>query len=411
MRVNRAELLLSILMAWTIIASTPAAGAAPIQSPPCLRTPAVAIRTIAGNHLRFSIPIQAAAGVAVKFQPSKPKLLSQVHRYPAVIVRARAGRGYLNGKSPEDALYLDVYTTVDATPGESLLDVPLRFSGTQKGCALVRSIALRLEVSRPDFMDGKELDWIHERLEQGGLFTYEHREFLKRESSKGARYVMVGLEHVVARPELRDESALRYIDGRYFADAQGNIGRIGNLSRVRSGWAPLHYGITSFAQGGHLLAIDADEDGVADLLAGGRFTLGGRAGRFWLETNTLGRALFECLTAGREFTPETLEDIRDSLDETGRGPCLGLTGPAGGGGIGGGVGLPGVGSMSPPDCSTTPRGWPSKRSKRRKRTCSRDSSQPRRRARRIPWTPPRKRSSESSRRCASSSTMPAFASV
>jgi hypothetical protein len=292
--------------------------------------------------------------VAVKYVPSTPKLLSQIHRYPAVVIRARAGRGSLNGKTPEDALHLDVYTTVDATPGESLLDVPLKLTGTQKGCALARSITLRLEVTRPDSMNENEIDWLQERLGQGGLFTYEHREFLKREGSKGPRYTLVGLENIVARPELRDESGLRYIDGRYFEDAQGNIGRIGNLARVRSGWAPLHYGITAFAQGGHMLAIDADEDGVADFLAGGRFTLDGRAARFWLETNALGRALFECLTAGREFTPEMLEDVRDSLAGTGRGPCWSLMGSPGGGGIGAGVGLPGVGSMSPPDCSSTP---------------------------------------------------------
>jgi hypothetical protein len=352
MRVNRTKLLLSSLIAWIVTMSTTAVGAAPL--PPCVRTPALAIRTIAGNHLRFSIPIQAAPGVAATYKPSTPKLLSQMHRYPAVIIRARAGKGVLNEKSPEDALYLDVYTTVDATPGESLLDVPLKLSGTLKGCAVVRSLTLRLEVSRPDLMDGNELEWIHERLERGGLFTYEHRDFLKREGTKGPRYTLIGLENVVARPELRDESVLRYIDGRYFVDAQGNIGRIGNLSRVRSGWAPLHYGITAFAQGGHLLAIDVDEDGVADFLAGSRFTLDGRTGRFWLETNNLGRALFECLTAGREFTPEMLEDIRDSLAGTGRGPCWSLLGSGSGGGIGGGIGLPGVDSMSPPDCTTTP---------------------------------------------------------
>ncbi len=354
MRVNRVELLLSSLIAWIVTTSAAAAGAAIKSLPPCVSTPAVAIRTTAGNHLRFSIPIQAAPGVAVRYKASTPKLLSQIHRYPAVIIRARAGKGLLNKKRPEDALYLDVYTTVDATPGESLLDVPLRITGTQKRCAAVRSLTLRLEVSHPDFMDGNELGWIHKRLEYGGLFAYEHREFLKRENSKGRRYTMVGLERLLARPELRDGSVLHYIDGRYFADAQGNIGRLGNLSRVRSGWAPLHYGITEFAQGGHMLAIDADEDGVADLLAGGRFTLGGRTGRFWLETNVMGRALFECLTAGREFTPEMLEDIRDSLAETGRGPCWSPLGSGSGGGIGAGIGLPGVGLMSPPDCSTTP---------------------------------------------------------
>ena len=318
--------------------------------PPCVRTPALSIRTIAGNHLRFSIPIQAASGVTARYKPSTPKIQGTIHRYPAVIVRARAETGNLDRKHPEDAMYLDVYTTVDATPGESLLYVPLSIKGTLPGCALVTSLMLRLEVSQSLSMEWSELKWIHERLERGRLFAYEHRDFLKRAGSNGASsYAMVGFENVVARPELRDGSFVRYIDGRYFADAQGNVGRLGDLSRVRTGWAPLHYGITAFAQEGYLLAIDADEDGVADLLAGGRFGLGGRVARFWLETNALGRALFECLGAGREFTPGTLDDIRDSLALTGRGPCRSLTDR-----LGGAVTLPDAALLSPPDCSTSP---------------------------------------------------------
>jgi len=320
-----------------------------LTPPPCVQTPAEAIRTIAGAHLRFAIPLQAAPGISARYKASTPDLANGIHQYPAVVVSARPDTGYLGNKHKQDLLFLDVYTTVDAAPGESLVIVPLDVSGSLKGCQAVTSLMLRLEVIEPYAMAPSELKWVQERLELGQLFTYEHRDFLKRPGSNRSPYQMVGFETLIARPELRDPALVRYVDGDYFTDAQGNLGRLGDLSRVRHGWAPLHYGITRFTEGGHLLAIDADEDGVADLIAGGRFVPGGRTGRFWLETNNLGRALFECLGAGRDFTPGLLAEMQDSISSTGQGPCFSLLDS---GGVP--VTLPGADLVGPPDCSVTP---------------------------------------------------------